>query len=46
MTRAPSNAATERVVVVLLQRSDLRRVFVPTSVLDSDDGAAGDELGT
>ena len=46
MTRAPSNAATERVVAVLLQRPDLRRVLVPMPVLVSDDGAAGDARGT
>jgi hypothetical protein len=33
-------------VAVRIQRPDLRRVFVPTSVLASDDSAVGDELGT
>jgi hypothetical protein len=46
MTRAPSNAATEQVVAVLLQRPDLRQVLVPTCVLISDDGAVGDARGT
>jgi hypothetical protein len=35
-----------RAVAVILQRSSRRRVFVPTSVLASDDSAVGDARGT
>jgi hypothetical protein len=33
-------------VAVCIQRPCLRRVFVPTAVLVSDDSTVGDELGT
>jgi hypothetical protein len=46
MSPRSSNAANERVVAVFGQRPDLRRVFVPTPVLVSDDGGVGDGRGS
>jgi hypothetical protein len=39
-------AANQRVVVVLLQRLDLRQVVVPSSVLVSNDSGVSDARGT